>query len=208
MLRFTLRRDPYRRLSACADGPSGRDVDCRVHVRVRLMPAGHAPEHRLALAVLRCAVPADAAGLRRVRRIDFLDPSRCLVLQPLDQPPQPLARMPRFRPALARRRFGRYPPVVQGRVWASGAWSSGDPQVLHPDHVEPAREVGAGLLHPVLAPVTGPGIQLRDRGLHPPRRFEPRRHRARRRCSCFSRSCSVRQTGAAGVHRWTTPPTP
>ena len=35
-----------------------------------------------ALAVLRRAVPADAAGLRRVRRVHLLDPPRRLVLQP------------------------------------------------------------------------------------------------------------------------------
>jgi hypothetical protein len=63
-LRFTLRRDRYRRLSACADGPSGRDV----HFRVRMMPANCTPEHRLALAVVRRAVPTDVTGLRRVRR--------------------------------------------------------------------------------------------------------------------------------------------
>src|SRR5207247_6827246 len=84
-LRFTLQRDPYGRLSACADGPSGRDVDSRVHVRVRPMSAGCAPEDRLALSVVRCAVPADTTGLRRVRRVDLLDPSRRLVLQALDQ---------------------------------------------------------------------------------------------------------------------------
>ena len=84
-MRFALRRDLYRRLSACPDGPSGRDIDCRIDIRVGLMPAGHAPEDRLALAVLRHAMPADTAGLRRIRRIHFLDPPRGLVLQPTDQ---------------------------------------------------------------------------------------------------------------------------
>ncbi len=168
MLRFTLRRDPYGRLSACADGPSGRDVDCRVHVGIRLMPAGYAPEHRLALTVVRCAMPTDAAALRRVRRVHLLDSSRGLVLQPGYQ----------VTPAV-----GQDAPIQSGfgtpTVWHVPTWSVGigfglgapghlsDPQVFHPDHVESPRQVGAGLLHPVLTTVTSPRGQLRDRGLHP-----------------------------------------
>ena len=87
-MRFTLQRDRYRRLSAYADGPSGRDVDCRVHVRVRLMPAGCALENRLAPAVFRCAIPADATGLRRAGWIDLLYSPRRLVFEaPHEMPP-------------------------------------------------------------------------------------------------------------------------
>lgn len=105
MLRFTLRRDPYGRPSACADGPSGRDVDCRVHVCVRLVSAG------------------DASVGAGPFRIGF--------------------------------RLG--PP---GHL--------ADAQVFDSDDVEPARQVGTGLLHPVLAAVTGAGMQLGDPGLDPP----------------------------------------
>ncbi len=168
MLRFTLRRDRYGRLSACADGPSGRDVDCRVHVRVRLMPTGRASEARLALTVLRRAVPADAAGLRRVRRIDFLNASRCLLLQTTDQ----------CTPAV-----GQDASVESGLRTATvrqvSAWSFGDrfglgtsahrcdAQVFHPDDIEPPCEVCAGLLHPILTASTCPGMQFCDRGSHP-----------------------------------------
>ena len=126
MLRFTLRRDPYGRLSACADGPSGRDVDCRVHVRVRLMSAGYAPEDRLALTVVRCAVPADAAGLRRVRRLIFSTRPGGLVLQaPDEQSPAVGQDAPvesGFGAATVRQVRSL---VVRGRVWVWGAWSSG-----------------------------------------------------------------------------------
>src|SRR5208337_3852466 len=58
-----------------------RDVPGRVHVSVDRQAAGPAPEPRLALSRFRVATPAARAGLRRVRRVDFLDPSGCLVLQ-------------------------------------------------------------------------------------------------------------------------------
>src|SRR5487761_1843243 len=48
-------------------GVPRRDVACRVHVRVAGVPAGRAPEDRLALAVLPGDVPARTATLARVR---------------------------------------------------------------------------------------------------------------------------------------------
>ena len=50
-----------------------------------------------------------------------------------------------------------------------------DLQVFHPDHVEPARQVGTGFLGPVLPPVSFPGAQPGDRALHshPPVRAAP-----------------------------------
>src|SRR5690606_20869496 len=47
--------------------PGGEYVLCGVHVSVVLVAAGLAPEHRLALTVVRRAVPAGVAGLRRER---------------------------------------------------------------------------------------------------------------------------------------------
>ena len=44
---------------------SGQDVVCRVEIGVLLMPARHAPKVRLALAALRCDMPARPAGLAR-----------------------------------------------------------------------------------------------------------------------------------------------
>jgi len=169
VLRFTLRQDPWWRLLACADGPSGRDVDCRVHVGVGQMSAGNTPEDRLALAVLRRAIPTGAAGLRRVRRFDFLDSSNGLVLQADDQ----------FAPSVGQdaSRQARLcaPPVRQIRTWpigvGDGFGATGhlhDAQVFHADEVEASGEVGADLLHPVLAAVAGTSVQLGDRVLRPP----------------------------------------
>jgi hypothetical protein len=62
-----------------------RDVPGRVHVSVDGQAAGAAPESRLALSRFRVAVPAARASLRRVRGVEFLDPSGCFVLQATDQ---------------------------------------------------------------------------------------------------------------------------
>ncbi len=168
MLRFTLQRDPDRRLSACADGPSGRDVDCRVHICVCPMAAGCAPEHRLALAVVRCAVPADTTGLRRVCRLHFLDPTRRLVLQASDQLAPSIGQ-----DAAIESCFGAA-TVRQVRTWSfrgrfglRSPGHLGDTQVLYPDDVESPGQVGAGLLYPILAAVTGTRRQLCDRSPHP-----------------------------------------
>ena len=82
----------------------------------------------------------------------------------------------------------------------------GDLQVLDPDHVEPPRDAGAGLLGPVFAPVGLPGTQPGDRVLTRPRRFEPRLARASVRCSRRSlvRSRAVR-AGQRSNCPWTGP---
>ncbi len=168
MLRFTLQRDPCGRLSACADGPSGRDVHCRVHVRVGQVSAGYAPEDRLALTVLRCAVPTDAAGLRRVRRVYSLNPARSLAFQPSSELApavgQNASAEPGFGAALVRQ-IATWLFEVGFGPGASGQLR--DPQVLDADDIESSREVGAGLFHPVLATVSGAGMQLCDRRLGP-----------------------------------------
>jgi hypothetical protein len=163
-LRFTLQRDPDRLLSACADGPSGRDVQCRVHVRIRLMSASYAPEGRLALAVVRCAVPAGTAGLRRVRRVDFLDPSGRLVLQTAHQGTPAVAQNTPAQPCLG-----------AATVWQVAAWTRGvgpglgtsrhlsNPKIFYLDHVEPPRQIGTGLLHPILATFASARMQFGDR---------------------------------------------
>src|SRR5450759_505035 len=83
MLRFTLHRTSQNSaVSTCCHGMSCRAISCRVHDTVRLMPASHAHEERLALASLRCDVLAGVTGLRRVRSFDLLDPTGSLLLQP------------------------------------------------------------------------------------------------------------------------------
>jgi hypothetical protein len=166
-LRFTLLRDPYWRLSACTDGPSGRDVDCRVHVRVRLMSAGDTPEDRLALAVVRCAMPAGAAGLRRIGRVDLLDSSRGFMLQSAYE----------RTPAV-----GQDAPIQTGfcaasvrQVHALSLWiwlglgapcHPGNVKVFNANDVEPSRQRRADLLDPVLAAIAGARVELGDGDLH------------------------------------------
>ena len=66
-----------------------------------------------------------------------------------------------------------------------------DVQVLDPDHVEPARDAGAGLLGPVLAPVRLAGLQPGDRVLDPPAAVRAALARASLRCSRRSRARSA-----------------
>jgi hypothetical protein len=167
-LRFTLQRDLYRRLSACADGPSGRDVYCRVHVRVRLVPAGDTPEDRLALAAFRRAMPTDATGLRRERRTYFLHPSHGFLFETTHQAAPPIGE-----DAPVQARFGTATVgEVRTRLFGIGSGLRTPdhpvhPQIFHADQVEPSSKVGAGLLDPILAAVDGAGMQLGDRVPHP-----------------------------------------
>ncbi len=160
-MRFTLRRDPCGRLSACADGPSGRDVDCCIHIGMRLTPAGCAPENRLALAVLRCPMPAGVAGLRGVRGVDSLDTSGSFVFEASYQ------GAPSVGPdATVESRLGATPirevvsrsRGVRLRLRPSG--HLGEAQVFDSNDVEAPREIGAGLLDPVLAAIGAASAQL------------------------------------------------
>ena len=76
--------------------------------------------------------------------------------------PQPDPRIPRLSPALAR----TFRPGFRAFPWPSGSCS--DLQVLDPDQVEPARQLRAGLLGPVLTPVRLAGLQPGDREPHLP----------------------------------------
>jgi len=168
-LRFTLRRDLCGRLSACADGPSGRDVDCRVHIRLRLMSAGCAPEDRLALTVLRCAMPADATGLRRVRGADLLDPARSLVLQTSYQRAPAVGQDAPIETGFRASTVRQVPTCSRGIGLGPRALGHpNDAQVFSADDIEPPRKVGAGLLHPVSSTVGGSRVQFGNRSLHAP----------------------------------------
>ena len=61
------------------------DVPGRVHISVAGEIAGDAGEEGLALAALRCDMPARRATLARVRGTDLLHPAGCLVLQAAHQ---------------------------------------------------------------------------------------------------------------------------
>ncbi|RZT26578.1 hypothetical protein EV649_0323 [Kribbella sp. VKM Ac-2569] len=165
-MRFTLRRDPCGRLSACADGPSGRDVDGCVHVGIGLVSAGCAPENRLALAVLRCAMPAGAAGLRGVRGVDSLDPSGSFVLEASHQSSPAIGTN-----AAVESRLGAAPireidsRSRRIRLWLRSPGHLGKAKVFDSNDVEAPREIAAGLLDPVLAAIGAASAQLGNRRL-------------------------------------------
>jgi hypothetical protein len=160
-LRFAVQRSGNPVASPRFHGVPRRDVTCRVHVSVTGVPAGHAPEDRLALAAFGGDVPARAATLARVRGWYPFDSSGGFVLKALDQttPPglQDPTVQPRFRsnlpPRVLRRAFRRSSHVL-------------DPQILYTDQVKPARHVGRGLLCPVVAPVLRATFQPSDMGLN------------------------------------------
>src|ERR1700684_4189257 len=135
------------------------DVACRVHVSVAGEVAGRAQECRLALTVLPGDVPARTATLRRVRGWYLLDPAGGLVFKPGgEQSPAGPADAP-----VQARLLGDVPARrVFGAACRPG--HARDLEVLDAYHVEPAGEIGAGLLHPVLAPVGLAGFQPGDRG--------------------------------------------
>ncbi len=166
MLRFTRQRNPYRRLSACADGPSGRDIDCRIHIGVGIVSTGCASEDRLALTVSRCAMPADATGLRCVRRVYFLDSPWRLVLQAPDEQSPAASQDASVQPSLGAATIGQVPTGLLGIGFGLRSPDHrGDPQIFNPDQIEASSEISAGFFDPVLASVGRAGVQFGDRVL-------------------------------------------
>ena len=143
-------------------GVPRRDVPGRVHISVTGEVAGRARKTRLTLARLRVHVPARRAPLAGEVRLDLLDPARSFVLQPAHQQAPPGPQDPPVQPGLL-------PDVPAGSTRRAfrGPGHGPDLQVLDPDHVEPPRDVRAGLLRPVPAPVRLPGPQAGDRVLRP-----------------------------------------
>src|ERR1035437_5035194 len=100
-----------------------------------------------------CGVYAGVTGLRRVRSFHFLDPPGRLLLQPAHE------RAPTgFEDALVEPGLRSDVPARVLHGPPRGAGHTFDVEVLEADHVEPAGEVGAGLLKPVFAPVAIPGF--------------------------------------------------
>ncbi len=95
-------------------------------------------------------------------RVHLLDPAGSLLLQPGHEPTPPLGQdgplQAGLRPHVPTRR-------VQGAL--RGAGHALDVEVLDADHLEPGRQVGAGLLDPVPAPVALARLETGDRGPGP-----------------------------------------
>jgi hypothetical protein len=132
------------------------NVQCRVHVGMRLAPAGDAPE-RLTLAVLRSDVPACRAALARVRGIDLLDPAGSLVLQPFQEDPPPVREDGAVQPSLL-------PDVAARPVDGAPDASRHSPhvQVLDTDQVESAGQIGTHFLRPVATAGRFPALEAGD----------------------------------------------
>ena len=158
-MRFTVRRPPIGEVSPCGHRPSGGDVACGVDVGVApASSAGFALEHRLALTVPGCDVPARGASLRRKRGRDLLDPTVSLVLQTRgEKPPTAVPDRP-VQPALLS-------DAHTGLLHSSPRSAGHRPHVqgFDPDRVEAARNASADLFDPVLAPVGLTRLQFRDR---------------------------------------------
>src|SRR5690242_2705343 len=138
-----------------------RDIDGRVYVSVAGETAGSAPEPRLALTRLAVHVPARRAALARVRGAYFLDPAGSFLLQPGHHLAPSGGGDSPVKACLLADILARLLDGAVGR-----ADHVPDLQVLDPDHVEPAREIGTQLLAPVLAGVRLAGLQLGYQPLH------------------------------------------
>jgi hypothetical protein len=157
-LRFTVHSPASAEVSPCCHRPSGGDVACGVQVGVaRPSCAGDALENRLALAVFWRDVPALGASLRRIRCWNELKSTQRLVPQPGNQQPPPLAAdLTVEAPFLC---------DAGARAFTGTARRAGHRthfEVLDADGIEAARQIGAGLLHPVTTAIRFAGAQPRN----------------------------------------------
>jgi hypothetical protein len=159
-LRFAVRRPGSPEASPRSHGVPRRDVPSRVHVSVADIIAGDAAEEGLALTALRSDVPARRATLACVPRRYFLYPAGGLILQTADQqtPTRPVD-------STVQASFRRDIPARCSHGALGRSDHGPDVQIFYADHIESARDVCRGLLHPVHATVSFACFQLRDRGL-------------------------------------------
>jgi hypothetical protein len=161
-LRFAVHWPGTPEASPRSHGVPRRDVLGSIHVGVAGVAAGSAPEDGLALARVPIHLPTRRAPLARECWFDAFYPAWCLLLQaahqqspsrPQDAPVQPgfLANI------LAWALRGTLPGPGHGL----------DPQVFHPDHVEPLGDIRRCLLGPILAPVCISGAEASDGMLDP-----------------------------------------
>ena len=158
-MRFTVHRPPDGEVSLRWHRPSGGDVTCRVHVGVALpRSAGHTREDRLALAVFGRDMPTSGASLRRVRSRDPFQVPRSLALKPGKQPAPPLTT-----DRAVEAPFLRNPNTRLVQSSARRASHRPHVEVFHPNGVEPARQIGSNLFHPVASAVCFAGFDPNDR---------------------------------------------
>lgn len=158
-MRFTVRRPPSGEVSPCSHRPPGGDITCSVHVGVAWTSrADLALEDRLALAVSRSDMSARGTSLRRIRGRDKLDAAIGLVLQTSGQHPPATTADGAVQPTFL--------CDARTRLVGSATRRAGhraNIEILHPNQVEPPREVGSCLLHPILTPISAASLQLRGR---------------------------------------------
>jgi hypothetical protein len=160
-LRFAVHWPGNPEASPRSHGVPRRDVPGCVYVSVERETAGHAGEESLALATLRGDVPAGRAALARKRGIDPLYPAGGLVLQALDQQsptgPQDLTIQPGFLADVSTR-------CLNGSL--SRARHLADFETLNANHIKATRQIGAGLLGPVLTRIRFTCLEAADGQLH------------------------------------------
>ncbi len=156
-MRFTFHRPTGVEVSTCCHRPSGGDVAGRVDVGVPGVTAGPTTEDGLALARFRIDGLAHRTRLGRVRGRYLLHPTGCLVLKPRHEIAPPVGEDAPVQRGLldhvaARIRHGS----------SRGASHGSNVEVLDPNHVVASRQIGRGLLHPILTSIGLAGPQPRD----------------------------------------------
>jgi hypothetical protein len=154
MLRFAVHRPGNPVASPRSHRMSCGKVSGRVHVRIAGEGACSAPEDGLALARLPVHMPAGTASLTGECRVESLDPAGSLFIQAADQQPPPGGEDLSIQSGLLAHPL---PGVACGPLCAPG--HALDVQALDANQIEPARQVSAGLLTPVLTGIGSPGLE-------------------------------------------------
>jgi hypothetical protein len=159
-LGFAVHRPAHRSASPRRHGTPCRDVLGRVHIRMIEMFADATAKNRLALTILRIAMPTSITGLGRVRGLDLFYAARGLFLQPGYQP-APSGRMDGAVES------GLGPDVPPRKLPSAASRTNQIPdlQILDADDIESAGQIGGKRFDPILTPVDLPGLQPGDRGL-------------------------------------------
>jgi hypothetical protein len=153
-LRFAVHRLGQRQASP--RGVSRRDVPCSVVVSVGEVSAGPAPEGGLALASPPIHGPALRATLARICGIDLLDPAPGLVLKSGGKHAPPGSEDRTVQACLLTNVATGLRDGAPGR-----AGHARHVQVLNPDQVVAAGDLGRYLLHPISPRIGIAGVQPR-----------------------------------------------